>query len=508
MKWIGIFILLTLVCSGTMYAQAIMPYSTTATQTNGSAIPNATVTVCLHVQPPTSPCTGTLATLYLNSAHMALTNPFLGDSQGNVNFWAAPNVTYDISIAAPGLPTYTYTYTIGTLSAQPSDAIQYVSTNGNDSNDGLSMGTAKLTGLGACSALPASGGYIYFAAGSYTVASIFSCGSSTKPVTMWFNSSAFLKPSTASTNVFQFEPGNKIYALSVDVSGQTAYSGNPIQNDASVGIQNVAMYGASVVMASDATGPCWTFTDSSNTYLIYSTFDLSCKPGTASHGVVINSAGTSFFSNNVMSLRVNDTVQSPKYCLELLASSSGGVGSNTFNLECEENHLASATAGIHLNSSVVGNNMGSNVFNTAIADENNQAVIIDSGNVCGNYFVGSLGNNTGTAVTDNTNCAQGNEWHDTVYSTAHVAGGFSTQLKVKSSAYALTASDSWINVTGTTTITVPHLLTGQRWDVFNSGAGTVTIQPDSGTINGAANITIAANVGKSVTCDGTNCFAH
>ena len=85
-----------------------------------------------------------------------------------------------------------------------------------------------------------------------------------------------------------------------------------------------------------------------------------------------------------------------------------------------------------------------------------------------------------------------------------VGGGFFT----KSSAYTLTASDSWVNVTGTTTITMPHAIVGSRWVVFNSGSNTVTVQADSGNINGAANITLSANTGREITCDGTNCFAH
>jgi hypothetical protein len=36
----------------------------------------------------------------------------------------------------------------------------------------------------------------------------------------------------------------------------------------------------------------------------------------------------------------------------------------------------------------------------------------------------------------------------------------------------------------------------------------VTVQPDSGNINGSANITLSANTGREITCDGTNCFAH
>jgi hypothetical protein len=85
-----------------------------------------------------------------------------------------------------------------------------------------------------------------------------------------------------------------------------------------------------------------------------------------------------------------------------------------------------------------------------------------------------------------------------------VGGSFST----KSSGYTLTATDSWVNVTGTTTITVPHSIVGSRWVVFNSGSNTVTLQPDGGNINGAANLTLSANTGREITCDGNNCYAH
>lgn len=88
--------------------------------------------------------------------------------------------------------------------------------------------------------------------------------------------------------------------------------------------------------------------------------------------------------------------------------------------------------------------------------------------------------------------------------TTGVVGAFAT----KSSAYPLTAQDYWVNVTGTTTITVPHALTGQHWVIFNSGSNTVTIAADSGNVNGSASITISANVGKECTADGTNVFCH
>jgi hypothetical protein len=81
-------------------------------------------------------------------------------------------------------------------------------------------------------------------------------------------------------------------------------------------------------------------------------------------------------------------------------------------------------------------------------------------------------------------------------------------LSAKSSGYTLMATDSWVNVTGTTTITVPRAIVGSRWVVFNSGSNTVTVQPDAGNINGAASITLSANTGREITCDGSNCFAH
>ena len=86
--------------------------------------------------------------------------------------------------------------------------------------------------------------------------------------------------------------------------------------------------------------------------------------------------------------------------------------------------------------------------------------------------------------------------------------GFKAALSTKSSAYTLTTFDSWVNVSGTTTITVPHATAGNRWVVFNSGAGTVTVPADSGNINGGASISVAANTGKEIVCDGSNCFAH
>lgn len=81
-------------------------------------------------------------------------------------------------------------------------------------------------------------------------------------------------------------------------------------------------------------------------------------------------------------------------------------------------------------------------------------------------------------------------------------------IATKSSNYTLSGADSWINVTGNTAITVPHAMTGQQWNVFNSGTGNVSLACDSGTINGQTTISITSSTGKTVTTDGINCFAH
>ena len=83
-----------------------------------------------------------------------------------------------------------------------------------------------------------------------------------------------------------------------------------------------------------------------------------------------------------------------------------------------------------------------------------------------------------------------------------------SSLATKSANYTLSGADSWINVTGNTTITIPHAMTAQQWNVFNSGTGNVTLVCDSGTINNQNDISFGSEIGKTVTTDGTNCFAH
>ena len=90
-------------------------------------------------------------------------------------------------------------------------------------------------------------------------------------------------------------------------------------------------------------------------------------------------------------------------------------------------------------------------------------------------------------------------------------GGYVCPIATKSSDYTLATGDCRIQVTGTTTITIPRTLPSAGltniWHVF-SVSGTTTLICDSGTINGSPSITIINNTGKDAYSDGENCFAQ
>jgi hypothetical protein len=72
-----------------------------------------------------------------------------------------------------------------------------------------------------------------------------------------------------------------------------------------------------------------------------------------------------------------------------------------------------------------------------------------------------------------------------------------------------TTADRFLFVTAVSTVTLPAAANwpaGQQLTIKNTSAGNVTVTPASGTINGAANITIAAGLQADLTTDGTNWF--
>ena len=82
-------------------------------------------------------------------------------------------------------------------------------------------------------------------------------------------------------------------------------------------------------------------------------------------------------------------------------------------------------------------------------------------------------------------------------------------IAAKSATYTLTVSDCIVNANGTFTVTVPHAISGKRWTVKNVGTGTITVVPDSGTLDGTANTTLAVQYAAiDLSCDGTNCWIY
>jgi len=150
----------------------------------GRAMGGVNVAVCAHPASGGYPCTN-LATVYTDITFATVLNggnPTTTDPRGNWGFYVLPG-QYDVEFYGTGMTSTTVTVSApcvptsstscagplvtSTLALKPqvSDAVQYVSPNGNDSNDGLSIGTAKLTILGAYNALSVSGGTINVSGG-------------------------------------------------------------------------------------------------------------------------------------------------------------------------------------------------------------------------------------------------------------------------------------------------------------------------------------------------------
>lgn len=152
----------------------------------GRPLAGVSVRVCQHsASPAATPCNTTLAALYSNVelSGSPIANPTVTDALGNLLVYVAVG-TYDYTVSGNGFTAKTYTVTTGPAASTPasgcltatgcaikpfvSDAACYVTTNGNDANDGLSLGTAKLTVNGCLLSLP-GGSSTTFTAGTGTI---------------------------------------------------------------------------------------------------------------------------------------------------------------------------------------------------------------------------------------------------------------------------------------------------------------------------------------------------
>jgi hypothetical protein len=211
----------------------------------------------------------------------------------------------------------------------------------------------------------------------------------------------------------------------------------------------------------------------------------SCPLIKGGHGEFNNATGAGYVSQGFNSNTCNNDVT-----WQVLRTNGNGGDGGDFIQECNQiiqDYETEGNTGVSYN-----------------VDANSQNIFVMNLNVSLN-----VGGNTPTFTAGTINDFYwGLNLNPTWINNTNIMSGVRCGLVTKSAPYTLLYTDCIVNVTGNTTITVPHAGTGSRWTLFNSGAGTLTIQPDAGTINGAASITRAANLGVEVYCDGTNCFAH
>jgi hypothetical protein len=391
------------------------------------------------------------------------------------------------------------------LKAKTSDANQYVTTNGNDGNDGHSWGTAKATLAGACAALPGGpstcSGHIQIAAGIYLLG--------TSGFGMHSNlcidgngkglgsGSTILEITNAGDNISYSDSGGTVSSCLRDLTiFSTTAAGN-----------------TTFIRAHGFNGPA---------EFKFNTIDVDFEAQTPTAGSAAFYA-TSDGTADATQVFLNDFrlmgtgIDTPIIC--------NGCEGNRWSVNFYKSGLSRGA--ILFNEGTSGAGAPSNDETGTFRGENeagplgycyqttgidNIVTVVCDSNQSGTKAINETGGHNIWDVTTVGTPSLGNILATSTYRYG-TTGQFGTSgileaLATKSSSYTLTASDSWINVTGTTTITVPHAMKGQRWVVFNSGSNTVTLQADSGKINGGSSITLLANTGRELTCDGTNCFAH
>jgi hypothetical protein len=440
------------------------------------------------------------------------------------------------------------------------DPVQYVSANGNDRNDGLSPETPKLTWQAAYNALPSSGGKIHLSTAYTSFSTPITLTVSGKPVTV--------QGEGPQITILNYTPTTASTALAIDVtpaSSTTPYAPYVILRDftlinnncstnggcrsSAVGIAmgstnggaqraefsdiEVAGFGVGFYNSNDTSwGQTFrnlTFTHNTTGIVLGTTLEnlqfiggAWITNGTAltNAGADITVLGVSCDSNTGGSLGIA--------CYSGTSSStSTWIGDHFENLNCGTqgcvhymNTVGQATiiGGEALDDTLGGANRDY-WFKVANGDIEGLTISSVSETVTNLVFISTA------AKMSFQNASPSTLSPCPTFLTSYICSvwgngvapyistpGLRTNLQSKSVAYTLSASDSWVNVTGTTTITVPHALAGQRWDVFNSGSGTVTLKPDGGNIcvagSCAATKTVPVNTGYSIICDGTNCFAH
>jgi hypothetical protein len=500
-----ILAVLALTVLGAYDARAQADFLIPVNAPSGMAISGATVSLTCAV--PTSGCGSN-------------TYSFNSDSAGNARPINVVVGRYTVLVTGPGILPYAYLLDVNspnpgssstaTVALKPttSDAIQYVSPNGNDANDGLSVGTAKLTVAAACAALPGGNSSCSAGSGSIFITPAFA---GTVP-----------SPAAPGVIIFQQKASWQMKSLGTFTTGATYDNLQVLVNGCNPTTELQATFTHPGLYATEGISSCVSNPSSSTQNIVSALSAYVANSETGCCGISLYSQsrclvnGSSCWGAQLVAQDAVATTGTSLYGLEVDVNdmnTSGGT-TNLFGINVFGNFpSASFAIGYALNPPSGGGTWGSGFRSLAGATTNGDAFVADLLTATSSSISQSLAFISKNVGTTHTASIFSSAFGDVTVSPDVARslvdlGGFQEPLSTKTSAYTLTMTDSWINVTGTTTITVPHTLTGQRWDVFNSGVGTVTIQPDSGTINGAASVTRATNTGYSITCDGTNCFAH
>lgn len=197
---------------------------------------------------------------------------------------------------------------------------------------------------------------------------------------------------------------------------------------------------------------------------------------------------------------MGEECQGPSTPLVTIASELTGTTGGNFTVQ---NALID-TGGVPILANLTPNANGT-AWNISIQDSNlpSSAEPAISGNLIGGS-VNFINTQMGTQAGQNYNV-------NIIGAPGVFGAGFGETMISISGNHLLNGSEGGVISTATGTITAPHALVGQVWDVY-SQAGTTTLAIDSGTlynpITGTGPFTIPNGAGVRVACNGTNCYAY
>ena len=410
----------------------------------------------------------------------------------------------------------------GNVAIKPAttDAVQFISVNGNDSNDGLSWGSAKgnadvATAIAAAiAALPVGGGTVFLGGGVFNTVATFIpipafvtiCGMGMFSTTVMFNhvSSGFLfTPGLAGHEL----EGSALRDLRIEFSTGNCAGSNGVEvggSGVAVAIQNKVVENVHIVFDDLAQ------TGSSGIFLTTNTI-VECALCHFKNIIIENSAqmiycnyGEGNFFDSCVGINIGANNS-------LLVEDTNG-GNNRYNIRCESGSsngtpltgFSTNSAGLWVNATI-----DSNQTETALADtgSNNyfNLSLVGTGS---NISLGTLATTSHLIVVSHNDTAV---VPHAVFAGTLTTGIINTGFPITTVIANTTASESagliLCNSTSALTITLPQgtAQAGARFTVKNINTGVVTVVGASGNIDGAVNFSIPTQYQTNTfSSDGTN----